>query len=260
MTESLSRFAGQLADTARAAIMPHFRADKLALCAKDDNSPVTIADRAAEKAMREMINKEYPAHGIIGEEYQDENPAAGFVWVLDPIDGTRSFITGSRLFCTLIALLQEGEPVIGVICMTALGERWTGVCQKGKKGYALFNGKQCRTASCQSLAAATMITTTFGCGSVRQNEGMQKLSAKAAYLRLGGDGEGYGSVAAGFADIAADVQMHRHDYLALVPIVRGAGGSISDWRGEENLNINSGKTDIIAAATPKLHEQALAAL
>lgn len=263
MTDSLSRlslFAGRLADAARAAVMPHFRAGA-ALSAKDDNSPVTIADRAAEESMRAMINNTYPAHGIIGEEYGEENPAADFVWVLDPIDGTRSFITGSRLFCTLVALLRAGEPVVGIIDMTALDERWLGICEgDGKKGEAFFNGKQCRASAREDLSAATMITTTCNFGDARQNKGIQKLSAAAAHLRLGGDGEGYGCVASGFADIAADIGMHRHDYLPLVPIVRGAGGVIGDWRGNDNLNINSGTTNIIAAATTKLREQAMGTL
>lgn len=264
MTDSLlqlSAFAGQLADAARAAIMPHFRADnKSAISAKADNSPVSQADRAAEKAMRAMIKQTYPTHGIIGEEYGEENTAADFVWVLDPIDGTRSFITGSRMFCTLVALLRAGEPVIGIIDMTALGERWTGVCQNGDEGEAFFNGKRCRASACECLAAATIVSTTYGCGNMQQNESLRKLSTKAAYLRLGGDGEGYGALASGFADIAADTGMHRYDYLALVPIVRGAGGVIGDWRGNETLDINSGKTDIIAAASAKLYQQTLAAM
>ena len=261
--KQLSHFAVQLADAARALIVPQFRAN-LSPESKSDNSPVTIADRAAEKKMREMINKNYPTHGIIGEEFGEDKTDADMVWVLDPIDGTRSFITGSQMFCTLIALVVAGKPVIGIIDMPMLNERWLGIrqsenngCQNANDYAAFFNGKQCRVSNTGDLQKATIISTTYGQGDNNENEFLKRLSAKAGYLRLGGDGGAYGCVASGFADIAADMQMHLHDYLALVPVVRGGGGIISDWQGNENLHIQSGKTTIIAAATNKLHKAAL---
>ena len=250
----LARFACNLADAARDAVLPHFRAQTKAQ-SKDDSSPVTIADRNAEEKMRLMINKTYPAHGVIGEEFGDENTDAETVWALDPIDGTRSFITGSPLFCSLIAVLRGGVPVIGVIDMPALNERWLGVYASGESR-ALFNNQPCKTSACESLADATMITTTLGYGGDKQNESLKNLCA-AACARFGGDGGAYGCVASGFADIACDCEMHAHDYLALAPIVRAAGGCISDWRGNENLNSKTGKTEIIASATSQLHKQAL---
>ena len=275
----LARFACNLADAARDAVLPHFRAQTKAQ-SKDDSSPVTIADRNAEEKMRLMINKTYPAHGVIGEEFGDENTDAETVWALDPIDGTRSFITGSPLFCSLIAVLRGGVPVIGVIDMPALNERWLGIYPRhsraggnlanpksaeipacagmtgGDECAALFNNQPCKTSACESLADATMITTTLGYGGDKQNESLKNLCA-AACARFGGDGGAYGCVASGFADIACDCEMHAHDYLALAPIVRAAGGCISDWRGNENLNSKTGKTEIIASATSQLHKQAL---
>ncbi len=253
--EELCRFAEALADAARAAALPHFRAAVAVEC-KADASPVTAADRAAEKAMREMIENNYPSHGVIGEEFGNEREGAETVWSLDPIDGTRSFITGSPLFCCLIALLRGGLPVIGVIDLPALNERWLGVDANGLRR-ALFNKKPCAVSQSASLATATMITTTLGLAEDERENSLRKLCNAAGQTRLGGDGGAYGCVASGFADCACDYEMQPHDYLPLPPIVRAAGGVVSDWEGNENIGAKNGKTKILASASRALHESAL---
>ncbi|WP_033074329.1 histidinol-phosphatase [Sphingopyxis sp. MWB1] len=219
----------RLADAAGAAIRPLFRSG-FDHEAKDDASPVTEADRAAEAAMRRLIDAEAPTDGIIGEEYGAERPGASRQWVLDPIDGTVSFMAGRPIFGTLIALLQDGWPILGIIDQPISGERWVGATGQP----TLFNGVETRTRRCRELADATLATTGPQYFSAHDGEHFMALAAKTAHKRIvfGGDCYNYGLLASGHIDLIVEAGLKLHDFAALVPIVEGAGGTMCDWNGE----------------------------
>ena len=244
--------AGQLADVARRIASQHFRAP-LAVEHKGDGSPVTIVDRGIETEMRRLIRDTFPAHAIRGEEFPSEG-SDEFTWVLDPIDGTKSFVTGFPLFGSLIGLLQGDTPVLGVIEAPALAERWTG-CQ-GRP--TLFNGTPVRTSRCQSVEEASLYTTTVETYSARERERFESLSARAALRRFGGDCYLYGMLAGGHCDLVVEVALKPHDFMAAVPIIEVAGGRISDWRGAPLSVVTDGR--MVAAATEALWRQAVDAL
>lgn len=254
--EQYLSFAGKLADAARATALPYFRGG-IAVQNKGDDSPVTIADRECEQKMRALIAAEYPQHSVYGEEFGGDI-GGGFVWVLDPIDGTRSFISGSRQFCTLIALLYDGAPLIGMIDMPALDERWAG-CDAPQLRSATFNDTPCAVSRQTELSSAVMATTTLGVAEDSRDAALRRLCRRAGHVRLGGDASAFGALASGFLDVAADYEMACYDYLPLLPIVRAAGGIITDWRGDVP-QFATGTSGIIAAASGALHESALAAL
>ena len=227
--------AHRLADAAGAAIRPLFRA-AFTHEAKADASPVTEADRAAEAAMRSILSTERPDDGIIGEEYGAERVDASRQWVLDPIDGTVSFMAGRPIFGTLIALLQDGWPVLGIIDQPIGGERWVGALGKP----TLFNGQPVRTRACRKLADATLATTGPQYFADHDAEHFMALAGQTAHKRLifGGDCYNYGLLASGHIDLVVEAGLKLHDYAALVPIVEGAGGTMSDWNGDP-LNADS---------------------
>jgi inositol-phosphate phosphatase / L-galactose 1-phosphate phosphatase / histidinol-phosphatase len=244
--------AARLADTARETVRHHFR-KPIAVEQKADLSPVTIADRAIETEMRRLIRAEFPTHGIRGEEFASED-GDDFTWMLDPIDGTKSFITGFPLFGSLIALAEGIKPVLGVIEAPAMGERWE-ACE----GLAtLFNGAPARTSSCQSIEQARVYTTTLETFRGQDREMFDRVTRGAALRRYGGDCYLYGMLASGFCDLVIEVALKPYDYLALAPVIEGAGGRMSDWRGAP-LTIESGDK-VLAAATTQLWEQALESL
>jgi myo-inositol-1(or 4)-monophosphatase len=241
--------AEQLADSARATARAHFRT-RLAVERKDDGSPVTVADRQIETDMRRMIRAAFPAHAIRGEEFAAEGTGE-FTWVLDPIDGTKSFVTGYPLFGSLIALLQGGRPVLGVIEAPALAERWVG-CE-GRPTH--FNGRQVNTSACRSIERAVVYTTTVETFDAGERRRFETLSARAALRRFGGDCYLYGMLAGGYCDLVIEVQLKPHDFMAAIPIIEGAGGRISDWRGAPLSTASDGR--VVAAATEPLWKQAL---
>jgi inositol-phosphate phosphatase / L-galactose 1-phosphate phosphatase / histidinol-phosphatase len=249
------QLANRLADAAGAAIRPLFR---VAHTHEDkaDASPVTEADRAAEAAMRRIIEAEYPRDGIIGEEYGEKPGTTGRIWVLDPIDGTTSFIAGRPIFGTLIALMVEGWPVLGIIDQPIAKERWVGVTGKP----TLFNGAQVRARTCPTLDQALLATT--GPHYFTDDEAVQflALASKVARRRIiyGGDCYNYGLLASGHVDVVAEAGLKLHDFAALVPIVDGAGGMMCDWRGEP-LNADSAG-EVIALGDPARLEDVLEAL
>jgi histidinol phosphatase-like enzyme (inositol monophosphatase family) len=222
--------ANALADAAGAAIRPLFRAD-FAEERKADHTVVTEADRAAEAAMRALIEQHRPDDGIIGEEYGAHNEGAGRQWVLDPIDGTQSFVAGRPIFGTLIALCREGWPVLGIIDQPINGERWVGALGKG----TAFNGKPAHVRPCPSLEGASIATTSPHCFSDEEADAYLRVVAKAypklPYPVYGGDCYNYGLLASGHLDIVIESGLKLHDYAALVPVVEGAGGQMSDWQG-----------------------------
>ena len=245
-------FITELATRSGDFIRPLFASPDLNVETKADASPVTIADRGAEELMRDLIAKKFPAHGIIGEEFGSESPDAEFVWVLDPIDGTKSFISGVPLFGTLIALLHCGEPVLGCIHQPILGQFMLG------DGVATtLNGRIVRCRATTRLADATVLTSDLANLARYQNgPACDRLLASAKLVRTWGDCYGYLLLAAGWADVMADPIMNPWDIAALVPIVRGAGGVITDWTGGPAYPAEA----IIAAATPELHAAVLAAV
>lgn len=219
---------------------------------KADNSPVTAADRGAEELMRGLIAKAFPTHGIIGEELGSDRPDAEWVWVLDPIDGTKSFITGVPLWGTLIALLHRGQPVLGAIHQPVLGQLVV-----GDGTVTTLNGKPVRCRPTRRIEGSTLLTSDpFNPAKHQDGAAFTRLRESARIVRTWGDCYGYLLVATGRADIMLDPIMNPWDIAALVPVIRGAGGVITDWQGRAPYPAES----TVAAATPELHAAVLAAL
>jgi myo-inositol-1(or 4)-monophosphatase len=241
--------AEQLADVARRIVREHFRAP-LAIERKPDGTPVTVADRDIEMQMRRMIRAGFPGHAVRGEEFAAEG-SGEFTWVLDPIDGTKSFVSGYPLFGSLIALERQGRPVLGVIEAPVLGERWVGAEGRG----TLFNGKPARTRDCRALGAAVLYTTTPDTFDGAERARFEALSARTALRRFGGDCYLYGMLASGFCDLVIESRLKPHDFMALAPIVTGAGGLISDWEGAPLGAGSDGR--VVAASTESLWRETL---
>ena len=218
--------AERLAEAVRPIVMGYFRSG-VTIDDKADTTPVTVADREAETAMRRLIADACPDHGILGEEHGAERVDATYVWVLDPIDGTKSFVTGKPLFGTLIALLREGTPIVGVIDMPALGERWIGV--DGRP--TTFNGRPARVRPCPDLDRAWLYASSPHMFPGADAEAFERLRLKCRAAIYGADCYAYGLLASGTVDLVCEATTKPHDYCALVPVVTGAGGMISDWRG-----------------------------
>ncbi|WP_010409570.1 inositol monophosphatase family protein [Citromicrobium sp. JLT1363] len=250
--------AHRLADAAREAIRPHFR--KTTPEFKGDASPVTIADRDAEDAMRVILMSEYAQDGIVGEEYPEHEGRSGRKWVLDPIDGTISFVAGRPIFGTLIALLQDGWPVLGIIDQPIIGERWVG--RIGAP--TTLNGKDVRTRSCKSLDAAMLATSSPHYFDAQGADAYMRLAhavggnKRQGMIVYGGDCYNYGLLANGQLDIVCESGLKLFDYAALVPIVEGAGGTMSDWQGHP-LDADSDGS-VIALGDPARLEDVLEAL
>jgi len=247
--------AHRLAEAAGAAIRPYFRGE-IGLEAKADASPVTLADRAAEEAMRRILTAEASRDGIEGEEFGIEREGASRRWVLDPIDGTVSFAAGRPIFGTLIALLQGGFPILGVIDQPIAGERWVGAAGRA----TTFNGAEVRTRPCRELAGAVLASTGPQYFDAHAAEHFMALAAKTAHKRMiwGGDCYNYGLVASGQIDLVCEAGLKLHDFAALVPVVEGAGGVMADWNGEP-LHMGS-DGDVIALGDPARLEDVVEAL
>ena len=250
-TDEFICFAEELADTARVVTLKYFR-NQGSIEYKKDGSPVTAADREAESAIRSMIEERYPAHSILGEEHSLKSSGGPWTWVIDPIDGTRSFVTGRPTFGCLIALLYEHQPVLGIIDMPALNERWFGVTGKP----STHNGHHCQSSGRKHLTAATVFATSIDMFNDIERQQFDRLSATARFRSFGADCYAYGLVASGHADVVMESDMFIYDFLALVPVIEGSGGCISDWSGEP-LNDLSGR-QVLATANPTLHKQCLA--
>jgi inositol-phosphate phosphatase / L-galactose 1-phosphate phosphatase / histidinol-phosphatase len=229
MTPADLQLANRLADAAGAAIRPFFRA-QFAHEAKDDSSPVTEADRAAEAAIRRLLDAEAPRDAIIGEEYGEKPGSSGRSWIIDPIDGTVSFMGGRPIFGTLIALLEDGWPVLGVIDQCINGERWVGAAGHG----TTFNGQSASTRACAELAQAALATSGPQYFSDHDGEHFMALASKTAHRRMlfGGDCYNYALLASGHIDLVVEAGLKLHDFAALVPVVEGAGGLMCDWNGD----------------------------
>jgi inositol-phosphate phosphatase/L-galactose 1-phosphate phosphatase/histidinol-phosphatase len=245
--------AHALADAAGAAIRPFFRAP-FEIDTKSDASPVTEADKAAELAMRDLIEQRFPGDGIIGEEYGSIRPEAGRQWVLDPIDGTRSFIAGRPIFGTLIALLQDGWPVLGIIDQPISGERWVGAMGQP----TLLNGKPVTTRRCRDLDQAILATTGPQYFPGHTAEHFSMLGGQCRDTLWGGDCYNYALLASGHVDIVVEAGLKLYDLAALVPVVEGAGGMMCDWSGEPLSDASDGQ--VIALGDPARLEDVMEAL
>jgi histidinol phosphatase-like enzyme (inositol monophosphatase family) len=247
-------FVDELAAVAGEAIRPFFRT----MVGVENKSrtgtfdPVTAADRAAEQAMRTLIRKTFPGHGIVGEEFSDEGSDRSYVWVLDPIDGTKSFISGMPAWGTLIGLLKNGLPVYGMMHQPFIGERFTGdgasARYRGPVGERRLNVR-----ACSALADAVLFTTSPLLMSAADRAAFEKVERAARLSRYGGDCYAYCMVAAGFIDVVIETNLKLHDIVALIPIIEGAGGVVTDWSGRPALK--GGR--IIAAGDRRVHAEAL---
>lgn len=255
MTDKDLALALALADAAGAAIRPLFRG-AWDYERKADRSFVTEADRAAEAAMRKLIEDTFPADGIIGEEYGTRNEGAGRQWVLDPIDGTTSFIAGRPIFGTLIALLQDGWPTLGIIDQPVSGERWVGSIGQP----TLFNGSPAQTKSLKELSDAVLATTSPHLFTNDEADAFMSVAKQVAEKKIvfGGDCYNYALVASGHIDIVIEAGLKLYDYAALVPVVEGAGGMMADWQGNP-LDAGSDGT-VIALGDPARLEDVLDAM
>lgn len=243
-------FTGTMANVAAACTTSYFR-HPIDIITKLDKSPVTIADQETERLLREMISEKYPSHGILGEEHGSEGLDRDDLWVIDPIDGTKSFIAGLPVYGTLIAYLHQQKVRIGAISMPAMHEFWIGVQGQG----CFFNGEKCSVSSVKNLGDAILMTTSPDYFTALDKGRFIEISDKTRLQRYGGDCYIYGMLASGWADIVVEQGLQAYDYMALVPVVQEAGGVITDWSGND-LSLKS-NGDVLAAATPELHQQAL---
>ncbi len=226
-------FVERLADVAGESVMPFFRTtigveDKSG--AKGGFDPVTAADHAGESAMRQLIKSTFPSHGIVGEEFANENPDAEYVWVLDPIDGTRGFITGLPTWGTLIGLMKAGSPVYGLMSQPFVKERFW-----GDGGSARYRGalgtRKLRVRSCARIEDAVMSSTSPRLFAGAELAAFEALEGAVRHTRFGGDCYAYCLLAAGQIDLVVETDLKPYDIVALIPIIEGAGGIITDWEG-----------------------------
>lgn len=256
--EAAARVADAAADVAAAVIRPFFR-DRIGIDRKGDKSPVTAADRAAERAIRAVLEERFPEHGILGEEFGATREANPWQWVLDPIDGTKSFITGRPSFTTLIALLHEGVPVLGLINQPITGERWLGLAGHATRFTAPAGfAAPARTRSGVSLAEAQLSCTTLDLFTPETRPRWESLAARTAQVTWGGDAYAHGLLAIGAVDLIAEATYKIWDWAALVPVIEGAGGVITDWAGQALRPGADGS--VLAAGSAALHAEALALL
>lgn len=249
----LIAFAEELAAVARAETLNRW-AETVAAENKSGNGfdPVTDADREAERAMRELIRGRFPDHGVTGEEWPDEPAKGPFSWSLDPVDGTRSFICQLPNWVTLAALLQSGEPVLGLIDAPCLNELYLG---SGGEALLISKTKRSRiqTSGCTDLAEARLSTTDPFLFEGDAGQAFDGLRRSARTTRYGHDGYAYARLAAGSIDLVIENSLKPHDYNALIPVVRAAGGTIGDWRGGEDF----ARGKVIAASSRALYEEAV---
>ena len=240
----LDSFLIELNAAAAQAILPLFRADH-GLEDKGGSGgfdPVTEADKGAERAIRAAIAARYPDHGIIGEEYGEDRPDAEWVWVLDPVDGTRAFIAGLPLWCTLIGLRHNGIPVLGSIGQSFLGELYIGHAG-GSRLMTRGKSRPLKVRACPALSAALIATTDPALFIGSEQQAWQAVRAAARLARLGCDAYAYAMVAAGMIDLVIETGLKAWDIDAAIPVIAGAGGLTTDWRGQP-IGAHGGKVAI----------------
>ena len=236
------------ADAARNIATKYFRTS-LHMQTKADNSPVTIADMEIQQHLKKIILARHPEHGFCGEEGDMIKNFTGWNWLIDPIDGTKSFATGNPIFGSLIALLYNAKPMLGIIESPILKERWIGIY--GKK--SMHNKKVCKTNTTDKINRATIYATTPDMFSNNLWVQFERLSTECRFRVFGGDCLSYGLLASGLVDIVCEAGLKAHDFFALIPIINGAGGVITDWAGAK---LTPESNQILATANPELHAQA----
>lgn len=253
LTERLTRFAEHLADESR-SILNGVAGKMPEVDIKSDLSYVTATDRNVEERLRELIEREFPDHGIYGEEFGTRDLDAEYVWVLDPIDGTAAFVAGIPVYGTLIGVARQGSPWIGVIDHPATSERWVGVSGES----ATLNGKPVRTRACADLAPALMTNSNPDFLQPADRAAFETLRGQVHYTQYGGSCYAYGVLASGRTDLAIDGGLDPVDIFAAAAVIEGAGGVVTDWRGQ---GITLGWKDLVlASGDPALHAQALSVL
>jgi len=248
--EELLIFSNFLADEAGKITMRYFR-NNFDIENKEDFSPVTTADKKTELKIRKLINEKYPTHGILAEEFENKNINSDLLWVIDPIDGTRSFVAGHKDFGTLIALLYKKKPIIGIIDCPAHRERWVGAINKPTR----FNGKITKTNSKKATEDCYALTTGLYFENEQFKNGFDKLIKKIKYFRLGGDCYMYGMLSSGLIDIVIEDLLKAHDYMALIPVIEGAGGIVSDKYGNK-ISLDSDGS-IVASCSKTIHDKVI---
>lgn len=252
-TDEALDFAQDLASQARSIALRWFRHHP-ATETKADATPVTAADREVEAFLREEISRRYPDHGLLGEEFGIRGGAAPVLWSIDPIDGTRSFITGNPLWGCLLAVLHERQPLFGIVDIPCTAERWVGVRGRG----CWLNGERCRTRATSDPGQAILQATSPDLFTGPDAQAFDRIS-RAVYLRrFGGDCYAYGLLASGHIDLVVEAGLMPYDYLALVTVVEEAGGVITDWQGLPLSPQSDGR--VLAAANAGLHRRAQALL
>ena len=252
--EAFVTLAERLADAA-GEIARHYFRGAIEIERKDDESPVTVADREAEAAMRALIAESYPGHGVIGEEHGSEHAGAEYVWVLDPIDGTKRFISGHVQFGVLVALLRNGAPILGVIDMPAMGERWIGAAGRPTIHQDRDGTREARVRPCAELGQATLFATSPHMFPGADFEAFERVRERVKLPLYGGECYAYGLLALGFADLTIEATMGVYDYLPLVAVVAGAGGTITDWAGRPLGLESDGR--VLAAGDARAHAAAM---
>ncbi len=256
MIETWIAAAEAAADVAGAVIRPLFRS-AIPADTKSDRSPVTIADRSAEQAMRAVLSERLPDHGILGEEFGLDRPGARLRWVLDPIDGTRAFITGRPTFGTLIALLDEDRPLVGIIDQPITGERWIGALDRPTSFHGPLGGRAgCRP--CARIGDAELSATSPEMFGPSDSPRFQRLRSAVRRNYWGGDCYAYGLLALGHIDIVAEADLKIWDWAPLSLVIEGAGGRVTDWQGRALRPDGDGR--VIAVGDPALLDQAVALL
>ncbi len=253
-TDELLGVAQMLADAAAVETLKLFRSDGLSAENKSEDGfdPVTLADRAAERVMRDLLNSKRPNDGILGEEFGVKDGSSGLSWVLDPIDGTRAYLCGAATWGTLISVEREGPPILGVVDQPYMQERFVG----SEKEAVLIRGgskQRIKTRECASLASAVLLSTFPEIGSDAEREAFSNVAQNARLVRYGLDCYGYALVAMGHSDLVIEAGLNRYDISAPIALVQASGGIVTDWQG--NPVSNGGQ--VIAAGDKRVHEQAL---
>ena len=244
------QFASTVADAARRPSLRYFRAGP-ELLIKADGSPVTVADRETEQVIRNLLSRSYPRHAVMGEEHGWTPSDQPYTWIVDPIDGTKSYLAGVPTFGMLLALLYDGAPVLGIIDIPALDERWCGVAGQATS----MNGRPAKTGSCTAVEQAVLTIISPDKLEGDERAAVDALSRMARVCRYSSDGYSHPLLASGYVDMVVAVGQQPFDYLAVVPVVEGADGRITDWAGKP-LGLDSDGR-ILVTATPELHRDAL---
>jgi histidinol phosphatase-like enzyme (inositol monophosphatase family) len=248
--QAYAEFAADMANQARPITLSYFRRLSETVL-KADGSPVTIADRECELLIRKLITQTYPEHGVLGEEYGAEGPSRKLTWIIDPIDGTKSFIAGMPTYGTLLALLHQGRPVLGVIDIPGLNERWSATTETP----TMMNQQRAMTGSSSTITRSVLAIISPERFAMSDQVALKQLDAGAGICHYSSDGYAYGLLASGYVDLVVAANQQPFDYLPVINVIEQAGGCITDWNGDVLGFESDGR--VLASANQRLHDQAL---